>query len=299
MIQGHKNPSFNYRGIFFGPSLLNFNCPVKAKRYFCAAMKDSNLSNRSIGIVGCGWLGSRLAKKWADQNRLYTTTTSLHKIEALQSHGFNPTLFNFSGGEETSAKPSRWSATRMLDVLIVTAAVSSRKENSRELIENRIARLHEFIGPFEGQMFFMDSTSVYPDVLKEFKEEDLPLEQVYPEKLFKQLYPQLNILRLGGLMGDDRQLSKYKVSDIESPVNHIHYKDIIGVIERMIERNSDSKVYNLVAPQHPSKRAVISKQKNEHCSDEVIAKGRLISSDLIREELEYDFLYPDPRLFHL
>lgn len=257
----------------------------------------SNLTNLNIGIVGCGWLGVRMAKKWQIRNRVYTTTTSKDKIKVLASQNLKPTLVNFNA-DRSSVGFSLWEAIPSLDVLIITFPISTRKDHDIYNIQRRIDNFSTFIGSFGRQMFFINSTSVYPNKQKEFTEEDVPVEKVFAEHLLRTLYPQVNILRLGGLMGDDRQLSKYNIPNLDAPVNHVHFKDVTAVIEKMIENKSRAKLYNVVAPEHPTKREVIAIQKNQHDVESEKEIGRLISSNRLINELEYDFIYSDPKYFH-
>ncbi|MBD1434474.1 hypothetical protein H8B06_16720 [Sphingobacterium sp. DN00404] len=258
----------------------------------------SKLNNLHIGIVGCGWLGIRMARKWQIKNDLYTTTTSPDKIGALTSQGLNPTLIDFNTDNST-VDILAWEVVSSLDVLIITFPISSRKDKDRNNIKRRIHNLSKFIGNFDGQLFFMDSTSVYPDEQKEFIEDDISIENVVAEYLLRAAYPEVNILRLGGLMGDDRQLHKYNVSNLDAPVNHVHFEDIIAIIEKMIENRSRSKIYNIVAPVHPTKREVICEQTGRPYKENKREIGRLISSKRLMEELDYQFIYPDPRYFIL
>ncbi len=257
----------------------------------------SNLSDLSLGIVGCGWLGIRMAKKWQIKNHIYTTTTSKDKIQALASQNLNPTLVDFNT-DCPSVEILTWEVVPSLDVLIITFPISSRKDHHIHNIQKRIDNFSKFIGSFDGQMFFMNSTSVYPSKQKEFTEDDMLVEKVSAEHLLRALYPQVNILRLGGLMGDDRQLSKYNVSNLDAPVNHVHYEDIPAIIESMIENKFYAKLYNVVAPKHPTKREIISVQKNQTYIESTKEVGRLISSNKLIKELEYDFIYPNPKYFH-
>lgn len=259
---------------------------------------ESNLSNLKVGIVGCGWLGIRIAERWQIKNDIYTSTTSKDKAGLLRSRGLNPTLVDFNSDNPTINIP-RWGAVSSLDVLIITVPISTRKDQDIDNIKKRIRNLSAFIGKFGGQLFFMSSTSIYPPLQKAFTEDDVPVDKVLSERMLRSTYPQVNILRLGGLMGDDRQLSKYPVSGLGAPVNHIHFGDIATIIENMIENRSYAKVYNVVAPIHPTKQEVIAIQKNQPHTENRSEIGRLISSNKLIQELNYQFTYPDPRYFHL
>lgn len=258
----------------------------------------SDLSNLNIGIIGCGWLGIRMAKKLCGNNNIYTTTTSTDKIPALEADGLNPILVDLSI-DPTSAEISQWKAISVIDVLIITVPFFSRKGNAADTIGNKVPNLSTFIGNFTGQIFFTSSTGVYPQEEKIFIEEDMTVENVLPEFLLKERFAQANILRLGGLLGDQRQLGNYDVPNVDAPVNHIHYEDACGVIEKMIQLQLHSRVYNVVAPHHPTKREVISAQKIADLGAVKKEMQRVISPQKMISELEYDFKYPDPRYFHV
>lgn len=252
---------------------------------------------KKIGIIGYGWLGERLASSLSGKYNLSATTTTENKAEDLNNRGINAVIASFPDYQLTESF-SQWKEIKNMDVLIITIPVSE-KSCCVSSLYNRIQNLSAFIGDFKGQMFLMSSTGVYPDVSKDFTEEDIPLVSVSGERMLRNKYPQLNILRLGGLMGDNRLLKNYNVSNLDHAVNHIHYADISGIISEMIEQKTESKLYNVTAPIHPAKSQVINAQKNLLDEEEFEVKGKKVMSSKLISELEYTFQYPDPRTFHL
>ncbi|MBK1896242.1 Rossmann-fold NAD(P)-binding domain-containing protein [Chryseobacterium paridis] len=252
---------------------------------------------KKAGIIGYGWLGSRIAKTLSKDFEIHTTTTTLDKEEDLFSKGFHPYVINFPD-YLLAEKHSPWQVLNDLDVLIITIPLSGKNCCASSLY-NRIQNLFSFIDDFKGQLFLMSSTGVYADLNQELTEEDMSSDNVPGERMFKNRYPKVNILRLAGLMGDNRLLSNYKVSNVNLFVNHIHYADICSVIEKMIKQQSQSKIYNVAAPLHPTKSEVITIQKNIESSDEIGEPGgKRISSAKLISELDFEFKYPDPRYFH-
>ncbi|REC78649.1 hypothetical protein DRF60_09390 [Chryseobacterium elymi] len=251
---------------------------------------------KKIGIIGCGWLGSRIADSMSGQYKIYTTTTTKNKADELASKGFNTHVASFPDFQ-LEEKISKWTEIKDIDILIITIPLSGKSCCAGSLY-NRIQHLFSFIGDFKGQMFVMSSTGVYPDIPGEYAEEDLSTDNVPGERMIKNRYPQVNILRLSGLMGDNRLLKNYTVSNAEAPVNHIHYEDICNVTEKMIEIGSEGKLYNVSAPEHPSKAQVINAQKNLPSAEEIIGEGKIILSSKLISELDFIFRYPDPRYFH-
>lgn len=252
---------------------------------------------KKIGIIGYGWLGERLASSLSGKYTLSATTTTENKADELNNKGINAVTASFP--DYQLAEPlSQWEEIKNIDVLIITIPVSE-KSCCVSSLYNRIQNLSAFIGDFKGQMFLMSSTGVYPDLPKEFTEEDVPLEKVSGERMLRNKYPQLNILRLGGLMGDNRLLKNYNVGNLDHAVNHIHYADISRIISEMIGKEADAKLYNVTAPVHPAKSQVINAQKNIKDDEEFEVKGKKVLSSKLVSELNYVFQYPDPRTFHL
>lgn len=252
---------------------------------------------KKIGIIGYGWLGERIASALSEKYTISATTTTEDKVHTLHSKGINAIVASFPD-YQLSEPVSLWEEIKDMDVLIITIPVSE-KSCCVSSLYNRIQNLSAFIGDFKGQMFMMSSTGVYPDIAKEFTEEDVPFEKVSGERMLRNKYPQLNILRLGGLMGDNRLLKNYNVGNLDHAVNHIHYADISGIISEMIEQKTESKLYNVTAPVHPAKSQVINAQKDIPDEEEFEVKGKKVLSSKLASELDYTFQYPDPKTFHL
>lgn len=253
---------------------------------------------KKVGIIGCGWLGARIATSISDQYELYATTTTVEKAKELNAKDIHAVVAIFPDYQLSEVYP-KWEMIESLDVVIITIPISE-KSCCVSSLYNRIQNLSSFIGDFKGQMFLMSSTGVYPDIEKEFTEIDVPAEKNSGERMVKNRYPQVNILRLGGLMGDNRLLKNYNVSNLDFAVNHIHYKDIAGVLLKMMENGTEKCLYNVIAPLYPSKSQVINAQKNiENGEEPKEVKGKKILSSKLVSELGYIFQYPDPRKFHL
>lgn len=255
---------------------------------------------KKLGIIGCGWLGIRIAKQLLTKFEVHATTNSVHKIEEFEKAGILAEAVNFPD-HEISVDFNIWSKVQDLDVIIITVPFSKR--TAAVLLEARFENLSYFIKGFDKQLFLMSSIGIYPQVEAKIQEDSLPKTMLHPglllvENLMKSRFPNLNILRLGGLMGDDRYLSKYSISNLQQPANHVHYEDIARILTCMMEMESEAKTYNVVAPRHPSKEAIINYQKGlstEEQPEDV--PGRIILSYRCQTELNYTFSHPDPKLF--
>lgn len=250
---------------------------------------------KKLGIIGCGWLGNHIAEHLSDRYEIYTTTTTESKLESFRAKGYHATLVKFP--DEADAKMEVWEIAPELDALIIAVPFSGLRGSKIPMTGKR-QNLLRFIGDFKGQVFYTSSTGVYPDTEKEFTEDDLPATEMESENFILEKFPQANILRLGGLMGGERLLKNYNISNLDQLVNHIHYADICSVIEKMLDKHSESKVYNVVAPVHPDKEEVINAQKGLPYTGTRTDKGRIISPEKLISELDFTFQYPDPRYFH-
>ena len=251
---------------------------------------------KKIGIIGCGWLGFRMAKYFAPTNEIYATTTSDDKVKMLSEQGFQTFKIDFDADE--FRKPNEiWNN---LDVIIIT--IPFPKSADFKVLKKRFENLSSFLKDFEKPIFLMSSIGIYPQIEQEITENNLDesllnLNIFGIENLMKKNFPQINVLRLGGLMADDRYLSKYKIKEPQQIVNHIHFEDISRIVEKMISENLQSNTYNLVAPLHPTKQQVVDFQTKNIETEIEESFGRKIISKYLENDLKYEFLYPDPRKF--
>ncbi|SDF20032.1 Rossmann-fold NAD(P)-binding domain-containing protein [Epilithonimonas hungarica] len=251
---------------------------------------------KKLGIIGCGWLGTHIGERLSDRYEIFATTTTESKIEDLNAKGFHTTLANFP--DKLDREMKEWNVASKLDAIIINVPFSGLRGEQIPMNDKR-QNLLNFLGDYKGQLFLISSTGVYPEIDKDLVEENKSPNEVESENFILERFPQTNILRLAGLMGGQRLLKNYNISNLDQLVNHIHYADICSVFEKMLENNSQSKVYNVVAPIHPNKEEVINAQKGLPYSGERTKKGRTISAEKLIKELDFEFLYPDPRYFHL
>lgn len=255
---------------------------------------------KNTGIIGCGWLGVRIAEHLSPNSKIHTTTTSEKKNSELIAMGYDSVVIQFRDDEVVQEyKP--WEVSDQLDTIIITVPFSKRTDP--QLLRNRFENISLFINGFSKQLFLMSSIGIYPQTGMEIAENTLEEDDLNPgilsvEQLIKNKFPQVNILRLGGLMGDDRFFSKYEISSPDQIVNHVHYEDICLITEKMISENTTARTYNIVAPLHPTKQEIINYQKDikDH-SPYIQGHGRKILSDFSAIDLNYQYLHPDPRTF--
>ncbi len=151
----------------------------------------------------------------------------------------------------------------------------------------------------------MSSISVYrefdTDVDENVSISDSAL-QYKAEQLIHSLRKNVIILRLGGLMGEDRVSGRWsKVKSFsDGPVNYVHRDDVIEIIKKFIASDIDNGLYNVVAPEHPLRSQVHKANANKFGFILGLFEGmthRKVSSKRLLEHLDYKFLYPNPLEF--
>lgn len=241
-----------------------------------------------IAIIGCGWLGQRLAKYLTDRSHhVIVTTTSPEKIEKLNKIAAEVHLLDFTKHFDETFLDS------------VEIAIFSMPVSRNSWFEGFLKLNASF-----SRTIFFSSTGIYPpqdEVYTERNTENLREDIVAAENLVKTKYLETIILRLGGLMGDDRSLHHFYADrqppDPEKKVNYIHFEDISAMVEILLTAENKNQVYNFVAPEHPTIAEVldIKKQQNKKPLNE--NSGRIISSELFIKEFNYKFIHPNPQYF--
>jgi nucleoside-diphosphate-sugar epimerase len=237
-----------------------------------------------IAIIGCGWVGERLAKYLTGKNHhVIATTTSPEKIIPLQKVSTEVHLLNFTSTID-------FGFLAAVDLAIFSMPIS------RNAWHQGFQKLDI---QFPKTLFF-SSTGVYPQENKVFTEKDtydLKADILASENLVRKQYPQTNILRFGGLMGDNRSLQNmFKNRTPVNPgklTNYIHYEDILPIVELFINSEIKAEIYNIVAPEHPSIAEVLELESN-YTNDQ---KQRIISSEKLIQDFNYTFIHPNPKYF--
>lgn len=237
-----------------------------------------------VAIIGCGWVGERLAKYLTAKNyHVIATTTSPEKILPLQQVATEVQLLDFNSTID-------FGFLSAVDVAIFSMPISRNAwHQGFEKLNNEFPKTILF-----------SSTGIYPQENKVFTEKDtdnLRADILASENLVRKKYPQTNILRFGGLMGDERALKNmFKNRTPENPgkpTNYIHYEDILPIVDLFLHSEIKAETYNIVAPEHPSIAEVLNIE-SENNGDH---KQRIISSEKLIQDFNYTFIHPNPKHF--
>src|SRR5690554_5345 len=214
---------------------------------------------KKISILGAGWLGSPLAIQLRNNGHLLkVSTTTPEKIVFFQTDNIKSFLINVGSDSDNDNIDQLLSDT---DILIITIP-PGRTQNVESNYVEKIKSVIPFIEKHHiKEVIYTSSTTVYLSLQGEVNEET-PIVPV--SEMDKQIFEIENlllnnpnfratILRLGGLIGEDRHpvqfiVKKEVVEEANNPVNMIHRDDIIRFIEKIVEEAIPNEIFNVVAP---------------------------------------------------
>jgi nucleoside-diphosphate-sugar epimerase len=258
-----------------------------------------------VTIIGCGWLGFPLAQHWLSEGHQVTGTTSTEsKIATFESVGINGFLLQFSPTPSVSLEP-------ILDTDLVVIALPPRAgQMGDDFHVQQVYEIIDSIKKYEKQpkIIYISSTSVYPENNRETTEDDIVIENnalIKVENIIKKAGLRYLILRCGGLMGYERNPAKYVANKTTTqgdvPVNYVHRDDVVLMIDTLLKANIWNEVFNIVAPQHPTRREVYIKAANETGYDlpvfeEPIVPNsfKVISPQKFIKKTGYHYKYDNP-----
>lgn len=267
------------------------------------------MSEKTIAILGCGWLGLPLGAELVRQgHHVKGSTTRAERLPLLAEAGIEPYHLAFTpqpGGNLAGFLEN-------VDVLLVSIPPRAGKQGDA-FHPQQIAALVFQLSALNAQrsLLYISSTSVYPDTGGPVTEADAVLENhplVQAEEILKETGLSLSIVRFGGLMGYDRIPGKYfigkTVTTGEVPVNFIHRDDAVRIVIELIRQNAWGETFNAVAPEHPVRREIYLKNAAQFGwkppQFEVPATPeafKIVSPAKLIERLNYRFHFPNPLEF--
>ena len=264
---------------------------------------------KTISILGCGWLGLPLAERFVSMGyKVKGSTTQQEKITLLMEKNIQAYTIDLAA-ETTDDLLLDFFQT---DVLIVTIPPRSRTQAAGVYLA-QMKRVAALIKKQSGiqRIVYTSSTAVYPDKPGWVKESDVMdaahaghEELAAVEQLLLTL-PNTTIVRLGGLTGGSRLLVKHfagkkGLAGGQHPVNLIHLEDAVGVVVWVVSKNITG-VVNACSPIHPCKKDFyqslarrfempLPEFKEEREEGKTVDTAKL-------EQLGYAFTYPDPQFY--
>lgn len=221
-----------------------------------------------VSIIGLGWLGEPLADHLLLKGfEVKGSTTTTEKISTFAEKGIDAYPFFLNPDPQGQGFEDLF----LTDILVINIP-PQRRTAMGDFYLQQIAYLRKIAEKSEiPQIIFISATSVYPDLnQKAFESDKLTVDAggnstllQAEELMWRDKSYDLTVVRLGGLLGDNRVPGQY-VSNKErvvghAPVNYIYREDAVRVVDWIIEKGLWNDTYNGVAPYHPSRREVYEK----------------------------------------
>jgi nucleoside-diphosphate-sugar epimerase len=287
----------------------------------------------SVGIIGCGWLGTQLAKSLIKQGvDVFVTTRKEESQQQIMAQGINCKLLNlnfeatdFDDETETgkmykeAIKPISLNKvfTQEKLVICITPQFKKGKKNYPTNIKAiLLAAKDKLINGSLKQVILISSTGVYKNLSGTISEEallDLTDDKVkalvLAEDYVKQFCPHYAVIRFGGLVGRNRHPGRFLAGkkdlvNADENINLIHQDDAVAIIESILFKTEVSGVFNGVSNTKSTREVFY---QNAAKSIGLIAPtflqqtsissknlaNKSISNEKVKTELSYQFIYPD------
>ena len=220
----------------------------------------------NVAVCGCGWLGLPLAKAlYKHGYNVYGTKRKKIDANALTSFGIHgvPMQLPLTEGDQLSSLAALLSS----DVMVINIAAGRNSIDKEQHYQNVLSLSNAAYQSGCQRIIFISTTSVYDGRKGRVTEDndvmpltDSALTHVKIENSLRaQWGDQLTIVRLSGLIGNDRHPVKFLagkngVKGGSNPVNLIHLEDCVAAIVRLIGLKDTMSVLHLASDFHPTRR---------------------------------------------
>ena len=249
---------------------------------------------KSIGILGAGWLGTALAFYLQDKG--YSVNVSVRTEEKkteLENSGLQAYALKITE-DQVLGDLDFFNQTDVLIICLTPQNIAVFKNIAAQITQHNIR-----------EVILCSSTGIYADCSGTVDENStlnvqLPKVQLLKdiEAIFLQLpQTQTTVLRLGGLIGPQRHpvtfmAKKDFISEGNEPVNIVYQQTILQTVECLLNHELPNTIFNLTEDDHRTKKDFYTEaaqkrnltlpefQNSEH------PKNRIVSSEKIKEYLE-------------
>ncbi|REL37611.1 SDR family oxidoreductase [Rhodohalobacter sp. SW132] len=270
-----------------------------------------------ISILGCGWLGFPLAQELLESGyNVKGSTRSDEKFRLLEENGVEAHRLTLPEdlSDCGSSSSSFWkSNTLFLNIPPgrgtenVVQSYTEKIESVRSVLESKNSDIQ--------QVIFASSTSVYPMEEGSFTEEMTDINNTSrpsgkavlraEEIICSSDQFETIVLRFGGLYGYSRhpvkQLSgRTGIKSPYKPVNLIHQRDCIRIVQTLLKSEISSGIYNAVSDGHPPRKTLYQSAARHYdvpepqFDEESDSINRIILNEKLKEEFDFSFNYPNP-----
>lgn len=216
------------------------------------------MQNRTISILGGGWLGAPLAESLEKKGyKIKVSTASEETLANLRERG--------QDAYQVKIRSEKVEGRAVQDFLEADILIINITPNRDELNEEQFASLLPLIeaSPIQ-KVLFISSTSVYPNVNRMVMEDEgieLKTHHLYTSEQFlsHNTHFKTTVVRMAGLIGGKRHPGRFfrrtgLIKNGNAPINLIHRVDCIKIIEQIIEQDVWGITFNGCSDTHPLKK---------------------------------------------
>jgi nucleoside-diphosphate-sugar epimerase len=232
----------------------------------------------NITIIGCGYVGSAVAKYWQQKMTLIVaaTTTTPERVHELEN--ITQKVILVRGNEEETLH----NLLKNQDCVLLSIAPGRGSSYEETYLQTANTLIRALKNTSVKQLIYTSTCSVYGDQNGMLVDEETPTNPINSNgEILKQteqtLLSAINqnlhicILRLGGIYGPERELVKIysriagqiRPGTGDEPSNWIHLDDIVGAIE-LARTQHLSGIYNVVDEENLLNRDVIARVCETH-----------------------------------
>ncbi len=272
-------------------------------------MMTHQLVNKSVGIIGCGWLGKALAISLLEQGiDMLATSSQLENVKQLNQQGIKANQLVLPATTEQLARHKIFAQHAL--VIAITPKFKQGRTDYAEKIAQLVAAATKK-GKVQ-RIILLSSTAIYTDLVgrvDEASELSLTLNKVSMLHKAEQAVLSFNskgtVIRLAGLVGPERHPGKFilankTLSNATAPVNLIHQQDAVGLIESLLNSGNEQGVFNGVSDTHVNKQnyyqvaaTALGLAAPIFSPTDSNQRNRVVSGDKVKQILKYKFTYPD------
>lgn len=239
------------------------------------------MTKKQIGIIGLGYLGSRVAIRLKDQFNIIGTTRSHHPNSKLN---INHSRLDLDMPlKELQSMDHIWSS----DFIIV--AIPPSKSSGYVKAVEKVIRLTK-----NSKVILISSTSAFANNQGGVDEQSTPSGKdiiVEAEKVV--LSNNGYILRLGGIVGPSREPWQYvsgKTYDNDEFLHLVHVDNCVDAIEWLINNSNEHKVFNIVNSQRILKSEFYQKKcETPPTYGPVLENAKKIDNELSLRVMNIDY----------
>ncbi|WP_206486508.1 NAD(P)H-binding protein [Thalassotalea sp. G2M2-11] len=271
-------------------------------------MNNLQEQTKSVGIIGCGWLGKALVPALInEQYQVIATTQTLDKLADIEALGASAELLSLPlSGEQMVENYQVFHC----DVLVI--CITPQIRHGQKDYPEKVAQLVSCAQQSQvSKIILISSTAVYDGYVGEVSEA-LPLKtELEKVAILAEAEQQVVnfsgdsiVLRCAGLVGEDRQPGRFfrqgrVLTQPNAYVNLIHQTDVVQQLMLLISSNVTG-IFNAVADMKVTKQqfyTAAAKALNlaPPCFDEQNSEqaSKRVVGDKLRQALNYQYHYPD------